>query len=349
MVTVSVCMIVKNEELVLERCLKSIQPIADEIIIVDTGSTDATKQIAARYTDQIFEFAWTGSFSDARNFSFSKASKDFIYTADADEEMDEQNIAKFQMLKQAMLPEIEIVQMWYENCNDVHTTENFRKSYRPKLYRRLRTFFWDDPVHEMVRMTPVVFDSDITVMHKPVGEHAKRDLDIFHQMAQKDAPMSERLRRMYARELYMAGNDEELSRAQPFFKKQQESVDSKLLQMKESGIIQAKNARIKGDFAAFLKNALKDMLTEPSAEMCVELGTYFESLGDYEEAILWYYNAAFETECLMDARCGGEIPQKRLSVCYNMLADSLPNECETDKKKYREIANNYDKMAENSR
>ena len=67
-ITVSVCMIVKNEEKVLARCLDSLKGLYEELIIVDTGSTDSTKEIAAGYTGKIYDFAWTGSFSDARNF-----------------------------------------------------------------------------------------------------------------------------------------------------------------------------------------------------------------------------------------------------------------------------------------
>ena len=73
MITVSLCMIVKNEERILARCLDSIADLMDEIIIVDTGSGDATKKIAANYTDQIYDFTWTGDFAAARNFAFSKA------------------------------------------------------------------------------------------------------------------------------------------------------------------------------------------------------------------------------------------------------------------------------------
>ena len=82
MITISLCMIVKNEERILSRCLDSVKDLVDEIIIVDTGSTDATKRIAAEYTDKIYDFAWIDDFSAARNFAFSKASKEYIYSAD---------------------------------------------------------------------------------------------------------------------------------------------------------------------------------------------------------------------------------------------------------------------------
>ena len=74
----SLCMIVKNEEEVLARCLESARPLVEEIVIVDTGSTDRTKEIAAQFTDRIFSFEWTDDFSAARNFSFSKAHGDYI-------------------------------------------------------------------------------------------------------------------------------------------------------------------------------------------------------------------------------------------------------------------------------
>ncbi|MBP5309888.1 MAG: glycosyltransferase family 2 protein, partial [Lachnospiraceae bacterium] len=145
MITVSVCMIVKNEEHCLERCLKSLVPVADEIIVVDTGSDDGTKDIAKKYTDKIYDFAWTGSFSDARNYSFSLAGCDYIYCADADEELDEENIKKFKELKDTLLPEIEIVQMYYCNQLENNTIYNFDKELRPKLYKRVRSFIWNEP------------------------------------------------------------------------------------------------------------------------------------------------------------------------------------------------------------
>ena len=85
MVTISLCMIVKNEEKVLGRCLDSVKDAVDEIIIVDTGSEDRTKEIAAAYTDKVYEFEWTNDFAKARNESFSKAEMDYCMWLDADD------------------------------------------------------------------------------------------------------------------------------------------------------------------------------------------------------------------------------------------------------------------------
>ncbi len=86
-IRISACMMVKNEEKNLERCLKSVKPIVDEIILVDTGSTDRTMEIARRYGAKVYEHPWENDFSLHRNQSISYASGDFIFIVDADEEI----------------------------------------------------------------------------------------------------------------------------------------------------------------------------------------------------------------------------------------------------------------------
>jgi GT2 family glycosyltransferase/Flp pilus assembly protein TadD len=83
--SLSICMIVKNEELSLAKCLMSVKPVADEIIVVDTGSADKTKAIASALGAKVFDFPWTNDFSEARNYSLSKASGGWILVLDADE------------------------------------------------------------------------------------------------------------------------------------------------------------------------------------------------------------------------------------------------------------------------
>ena len=99
MKTISLCMIVKDEEKVLDTCLNSIHDLVDEIIIVDTGSTDKTKEIAQKYTDKIYDFKWVDDFAKARNYSFSKATKDYIMWLDADDYLPEEEKPKFKKLK----------------------------------------------------------------------------------------------------------------------------------------------------------------------------------------------------------------------------------------------------------
>ena len=88
----SVSMIVKNEEKHLNRCLSSIRDAADEIVIVDTGSTDKTIEIAESFGAKVFNYNWINDFSSARNFALSKCSGDWILYLDADEELNSNSV-----------------------------------------------------------------------------------------------------------------------------------------------------------------------------------------------------------------------------------------------------------------
>lgn len=93
--SVSLCMIVKNEEKNLAKSLNSVKPIIDEIIIVDTGSTDSTMEIAEVFGAKVFEYKWQDDFAGARNYSLSKASGDWVFVLDADEVVSAQDYHLF--------------------------------------------------------------------------------------------------------------------------------------------------------------------------------------------------------------------------------------------------------------
>lgn len=319
MVTVSLCMIVKNEEKVLARCLDSVADLVDEIIIVDTGSTDRTKEVAARYTRQIYEFAWTDDFSAARNFSFSKASMEYIYSADADEVLDQENRRRFWLLKETLLPEIEIVQMQYANQLQFQTVYNFDLEYRPKLFKRKRDFVWEGPVHEAVRLTPVVFDSDIVITHLACGSHAKRDLENFRRHCEAGYRLPKRLHNLYARELMMAGDREDFAGAAAFFRASAADESRDKEEIAEACCVAAKAARLEGDTATFFKYVSKVIAKEACSEICCELGLFYEGIEDWEEAAVWYYNAVYETQPILDLRTAGPAGLEGLIRCYERL------------------------------
>lgn len=315
--TISVCMIVKNEEKNLGGCLDCLTSIADEIIIVDTGSTDKTKEIALQYTDKIYDFEWIDDFSAARNFAFSKATMDYIYSADADERLDQENQAKFLQLKEILLPEIEIVQMYYCNQLENNTIYSFDKEYRPKLYKRLREFVWREKIHEAVTLSPIVYDSDIEIIHKPHGNHGGRDLQIFAKMAANGETISKRLREIYAKELFIVGKEDDFAQAEAFFKQWvEEAADEE--ELKQASCVLARYYRTKGDIAEFFKYALKVTVLGGCSEMCCEIGQLYFDCKDYAEAGMWFYNAANETEALLSLAYKEEIPKKYLEEIDNM-------------------------------
>lgn len=318
MATISLCMIVKNEESILARCLDSVADLMDEIIIVDTGSTDRTKEIAANYTTQIYDFAWQDDFSAARNFSFSKATMDYIYAPDADEVLDEENRMRFRYLKEQISPNIEIVQMKYHTISEFNTVLNTQKEYRPKLFKRVRNFTWVDPIHETVQTTPVVYDSDIEILHMPQSFHHKRDFSVFLKAYQRDGMLSKKIQRMYAKELLKMGDEKDFLDALPIFQMIYQTAQEEDVR-KEAACVLARIYRMQNEVDAFYKLALKDMLTTPCAEICYELGCYFKDKEDYDEAILWFYNAAFEAASIIDIHTSGDLPLHGLADCYEAL------------------------------
>lgn len=321
MITISLCMIVKNEEKVLARCLDSIADLMDEIIIVDTGSKDATKAIAAKYTDKIYDFEWIGDFAAARNFAFSKAGMEYIYSADADEVLDEDNRAAFMQLKETLLKEIDIVQMYYANQLSHGTIYNFDRELRPKLFRRLRTFQWHGAIHEQVGLEPVIYDSDIEICHMPENNHKDRDLAAFVRMTASGHRLDKRLHNIYAKELFISGEDKDFIAAGEFFRQSCKDVERGEDEIKEASCVAARAARICGDSEDFFKYAVKVIACDGCSEICCELGEYYLQKRDFDEAVIWFYNAAYETESILNIHSGGDIPLMRLAKCYRMTGN----------------------------
>ena len=320
MASISVCMIVKNEEAVLARCLDSLREIADEIVIVDTGSTDRTKDIAANYTSRIYDFAWIHDFAAARNFAFSKATKDYIYSADADEVLEETDRQKFLQLKQALLPEIEIVEMIYVNPEDCNMVYNYIKEPRPKLFKRLREFRWIDPIHETVALNPLVYSSDIEIQHRPQSMHSGRDFEAMQRELKKTGYLSERLYSMYAKELFISGTKSDFEAAASWFE-QRTSQATTTEARTEAICVLAKYYAMEQKQEQLLSVILNEVALNPApaAELFYLLGEYYEALDKLEEAILWYKKAALDAECYVCVRYGGETALRQAIRLLNQL------------------------------
>jgi len=162
--TVSLCMIVKNEEDVIARCLESVKNHVDEIIIVDTGSTDKTKEVLSNYDVKLYEFAWNDNFSDARNFAKDKATMDWILQLDADEYFLKGEAEK---LKQ----EIEKTKknsLSIQITNLVRNNEKGAAHTYARLFKNLPEIQYNFAIHEQVFMNGESVETEITnirIMH----------------------------------------------------------------------------------------------------------------------------------------------------------------------------------------
>lgn len=146
---ISACLIVKNEEDMLRRCLDSLQGQVDEIVIADTGSTDATKDIAKEFTDKVYDFEWTDDFAEARNFVASYASGEWILAVDADECIDPESFqkAKEDMQQQAAQYDCYLVDILsFTGQNG----DRLAKNKMARIYKNDGTFRYEEPIHEQL-------------------------------------------------------------------------------------------------------------------------------------------------------------------------------------------------------
>lgn len=200
MVSISLCMIVKDEEAVLARCLDSVQGIADEIVIVDTGSADRTREIAAGY-GRVLDFAWCDDFSAARNFSFGQASKDYVLWLDADDVIAPADRERFLALKAQLDGTEDIVMLPYHTAFD-GTGRPVFTYYRERLLRRAAGFQWQGAVHECITPSGKIVYGDAAVEHhKEKQEDSGRNLRIYQSLLDKGEPLDVRVSFYYAREL----------------------------------------------------------------------------------------------------------------------------------------------------
>jgi tetratricopeptide (TPR) repeat protein len=187
----SVCMIVKNEAAHLAKCLKSIKQIADEIILVDTGSTDHTKDIAAIFGVSVLDFQWVDDFAKAKNFAISKASGEWILSLDADEVISPLDYDALRKLVGKSAPKsvaYTIVTRNYMNrVNAVGWMPNDGKymneeagygwfpSEKVRLFPNHARIRFEYPVHEMVEPALERLGIEIRPCHIPVHHYGKLD------------------------------------------------------------------------------------------------------------------------------------------------------------------------------
>ena len=213
-VTISVCMIVRDEEAVIERCLKNVSQFADELIVVDTGSVDGTRDIACKYTDLVYDYAWQYDFAAARNFSFSKATCDYIMWLDADDDMDAETIGKIQDLKAHMPPDTDAVSFRYRQ--DGSGSDIGWELMRDRLIRRAINPTWHYPIHEYIMLDKncrILSRPDICLVHRKVKQNEKRrNISIYEKKMQEGFELDPFNRSFYCVELCRDENYEEAAK-----------------------------------------------------------------------------------------------------------------------------------------
>jgi glycosyltransferase involved in cell wall biosynthesis len=182
---VSLCLIVKNEEAHLPACLASAADLVDEIILVDTGSTDATKEVAARFNARIYDFPWINNFAAARNESLRHATGDWIFWLDADDRIDEDNRRRLRALLAGLQDENAAYFMRCLCTNDA-TKAVVSVIDQIRLFRNRPNLRWKYRIHEHIALDGLNYAlrrADVNILHvgyqdAAVGPKRERNLQL---------------------------------------------------------------------------------------------------------------------------------------------------------------------------
>jgi tetratricopeptide (TPR) repeat protein len=166
---VSLCMIVRNEEAHLPACLQSVRDLVDEMIVVDTGSTDRTRAIAAQLGARVLDFPWVDDFAAARNESLHHATGAWIFWLDADERLDNANRQKLRTLF-ANLPDANVAYNMTQRSELEPSTYSAAQVDHVRLFRNHPEIRWQYRVHEQI----------LAAVRRSGGDLVRTDIIIEH-------------------------------------------------------------------------------------------------------------------------------------------------------------------------
>jgi glycosyltransferase involved in cell wall biosynthesis len=337
MVSISLCMIVKNEEKVIGRCLESVKDIVDEINIVDTGSTDKTVEVVQQHTDRIFHFKWIHDFAAARNYSFQQATKDYILWLDADDVIHTEDRKKFLKLKQNLSHTVDSVSMEYQLAFDSQG-KVLTCLRRNRLVKRACNFKWIGAVHEYLEVYGNMEHGEVAIQHRPIEHDANRNIEIYEAMEKRGATFT-------PRDLFYYGNEckdhQHYSRAiqqyHRFLETEQGWVEDNIRACYHIAECYNVLGLPKQGIEWILKTFQYD---RPRAEAACRLGYFFLEKNQFDQAIYWYqfateYRAPSNQMAVEDKSFSTWFPHLQLCVCYDRIGDF------ENSYKHNEIAHKY--------
>lgn len=334
MASLSLCMIVKNEEQNLGNCLKSCAKLFDEIIIVDTGSTDKTKQIAFNFTTKVYDFPWQQNFSLARNFAFKKATSAYCMWLDADDIIPSNSLKKLLALKNKLKADVYMLKYNIAFLNNKPTFSYFRE----RIIKNCQKAVWQGVVHECIVPFGNVVKLDIAINHnKKTTKNSNRNYLIYKQLL-KTRQLTPREQYYFARELFDHKKYKQCIKILTKFINSKkgwiENVIDALYLLGECYFIIGENEKA---LSSLFNTFLYDV---PRANICCKIANYFCLQKNFEVAIYWYNCAS---KCKDVTKKGGFVepiyynyyPYLQMCYCYFCLGDNKTAE------KYNNLAKKY--------
>lgn len=322
MSTISLCMIVRDEEDVLGRCLASAADLVDEVVIVDTGSVDRTREIARQFTDAVYDYAWTDDFAAARNFSFSHASCEYCMWLDADDVIEPPDREKLIALKNQLGPGVDVVMLPYYTGFDSQGQVTF-SYYRERIVRNRAGMRWKGAVHEAIEAKGNVIYGGCGVSHRKLKpSDPDRNLRIFEKMLAQGTELDPRQQFYYGRELcYHKRWQQALKVLEGFLQEGRGWVENNIEACRQRACCLYALGQEQRALESLLASFAYDT---PRAEICCDIGQHFFDRELWDRAAYWYARAL---ECpRQDSRGGfvlpdayGYLPCIQLCVCCSRL------------------------------
>ncbi len=319
MITISLCMIVRDAEKELDECLSSAADLVDEIIIVDTGSSDNTVEIAKMHRAKIFFYEWIDNFSAARNFSFKRATMDYILWLDAGDIISDKDAAKLYSLKESLDPSIDVVLMKHKLGLDDNNQPKVIKN-KARLFRQAANFRWREPVNEYVSYSGNVLETDIAITRYNIKDSGLRNIKIYEGILSEGEKLTPKGYLNYAKELRLHGM---AKRALQFFNIFLTGEKGTREDNVEACIELSLCYERLGDEASQVRSLTRSMeYGPPNSRVCVMLGWYYENKGLLNDAIFWFETVfRLKPENLTDDDC--YVANLHLSRCYEGLGDDM--------------------------
>jgi len=315
LITISLCMIVKNDEAVIERCLNSVSDLVDEIILVDLNSSDRTLNLATKFTNHIHSFDSTQINEESINYLFSLATKDFLFWLKPSEVILDENRLKFLQLKQT------INSNTMKNLSLNFNLNSLTDQLLTRILCRENTISMNRENFNELSLTDPVLISDIEITILPYTNDNKINLIVYEKMINHDVQFSPRDLFYYAKAL---SDDNHYDKAIEYFLKFLRTNQT----FEEHNILACNyiancyhHLNLNELEQTWLLKALQYGKSHP--ETCCRLGYLFLEKNNYNSAIYWYKEAILNknNERLKSCNpsCSTWLPHLQLAVCYDKV------------------------------
>jgi glycosyltransferase involved in cell wall biosynthesis len=269
----SICMIVKNEALILGRCLKSVSTIADEIIVVDTGSSDSTISIAQEHGARIIQSEWKNDFAYSRNCSLREATCEWILWLDADDEVDEQSLPLINNLKKEK-PD-KVLGFIIRNEKPGKTGTEFIQA---RMFPNRPDIFFERRIHEQMMLSAMRKGLSLVETKAAVMHYGYADPSAVQNKARRNIPLLLAEYQEYGPEPVMA------------------------IEIADSYSIIGESAEAKTWYENVLKLPQSESIfPEIASQACLGLGNLCNTAGDYQAATLYLQKALRLSPLRVDA------------------------------------------------